>query len=171
MITSSPPLSAHAPWLHRRRPPWGVSRRIWNGSGAVHQPRGNRASRGRYDSAHLVNLSLGHHAPARSSVPANCDPRPECKRSLLGHWSAVLSPPCAGQNSASSASASLPERRPRAAADNRSRPVISILPTLSVVLFVQVDLSLAVPVQKMPPRRLSFGDKKSAQAVNPRSRH
>jgi len=171
MIISSPPLSARLLWLRRRHLPLDVLRHIWNGSGAVHQLRGNRASRGRCDTAHRANPSPDRHAPIRSSVPANCDPRPECKRSLPGHWSAVLLPLCAEQNSASSASASLPEHRPRAAADNRSRPVISISPTLSVVLFAQVDWSLAFPVQKRPPRRLSFGDKKSAQAVNPCSRH
>ena len=120
--------------LHRLRHLSGASLRTWSDRAGVHQRQARQACPAQCDSARPANLSLGPRARARSSAPASCAPRLECRQSLPGRSSTALLLLSAGQNSASSECVSLPARTHRDAGDNWLAPVTWISPTPSGVL-------------------------------------
>src|SRR5262249_4793590 len=136
------PLPAPLSLRRLRQPPRhlsGASPGIWSDHAGVHQRQARRAFRVQYDTEHPANLLLGPRARARSSAPASCVPRLECRQSLPGRSSTALLPLCAKRNSASSECASSPARTRRAAGDNWPGPVTSISPTPSGVLSESID--------------------------------
>src|SRR4029077_5978266 len=84
----------------------GASLRTWSDRAGVHPRQARRACLAQCGSARPANLLLDPRARARSSAPASCAPRLECRQSLPGHSSTALLPLCAERNSASSECAS-----------------------------------------------------------------
>src|SRR4029077_11756201 len=117
----------------------GASLHTWSDFAGVHPRQASRACPAQCGSARPANLSRVPRARARSSAPASCALRLECRQSLPGHSSTALLPLYAGRNLASSECASSLARRRRGVADNWSGPVTSISPTSSAVLSESTD--------------------------------